>query len=369
MSKKTPKKTTPASQEFPLAQLYFYLTEGCNLACRHCWLAPKFDPDGDKGLILPMELFEKAVEEAIPLGLTGVKLTGGEPLLHPDFLDMLKFLQQRELRLVLETNGLLCTREIAAEISKLNDPFVSISLDGADAETHDKIRGVKGAFQKSTAAIRNLSYFGLKPQVIMSIMHDNVDQLEKVIELAEVLGAGSVKFNIIQPTGRGESFHGAANNLDVKDLLLLGKKVESEMADKTTLSLYFDYPAAFRPLGYLSSEDGCGVCGILSIMGILPTGHYALCGIGSHIKELVFGSAGRDSLENIWEENQVLKQLRSGLPERLTGICNKCLMKHYCLGSCIAQNYYRKHSLWEPFWFCEQADKRGLFPVSRLNSL
>ena len=368
-----PKEPNEDKQEtaaaFPLSQLYFYLTKGCNLACRHCWLAPEFDPHGNKQPVLPLELFEQAIEEAIPLGLSGVKLTGGEPLLHPDFLDMLDVLMQKGLRLALETNGLLCTRELAAEISKLDEPFVSISLDGADAKTHDKIRGVRGAFRKATAAVRNLSDCGLKPQVIMSIMSDNVNQLEGVIKLAEDLGAASVKFNIIQPTGRGESFHGVVNSLDVEDLIKLGRKVESDLAAKTTLALYFDYPAAFRSLGHVSSGDGCGVCGILSIMGILPTGHFALCGIGSHIPELVFGVAGEDSLQNIWLENPLLNQLRAGLPDRLTDICSKCLMQHYCLGSCIAQNYYRTHSLWAPFWFCEQADAKGLFPQSRLNYL
>ena len=67
----------------PLNQLYFYLTEGCNLACRHCWLAPKLDAAGDRYPTLPVELFETAIREAKPLGLSAVKLTGGEPLLHP----------------------------------------------------------------------------------------------------------------------------------------------------------------------------------------------------------------------------------------------------------------------------------------------
>lgn len=67
----------------PLNQLYFYLTEGCNLACRHCWLAPKFDADGSRYAMLPVELFETAVREAKPLGLSGLKLTGGEPLCTP----------------------------------------------------------------------------------------------------------------------------------------------------------------------------------------------------------------------------------------------------------------------------------------------
>jgi len=51
---------------------------------------------------------------------------------------------------------------------------------------------------------------------------------------------------------------------------------------------------------------------------------------------------------------------------RLEGICGQCIMKGLCLGSCVAQNYYRSRNLWAGYWFCEEARERGLFPVSRL---
>ncbi len=360
-------ENTAGSEEFPLNQLYFYLTEGCNLACRHCWLAPKFDPDGSNYPMLSLDVFHRAIEEAIPLGLQTVKLTGGEPLLHPDFLSMLDFLHEKSLDITLETNGFLLTPKIAGAVARQNNPFVSVSLDGADAVTHDRIRGVDGAFVKATAAIRILAENDLNPQVIMSIMQTNADQVEKLIELAEQLGAGSVKFNIIQPTGRGETILDSANGLQVNELIKLGRRIETELAMQANLELFFDYPAAFRSLRSIASGDDCGTCGILSILGVLPSGEYALCGIGSHMKELVFGKAGIDYLAKVWHENPILINLRQGLPEKLNGVCSHCLMKHLCLGSCIAQNYYRTGSLWAPFWFCEKAEQNGLFPDSRLD--
>src|SRR5450756_1740271 len=124
--------------------LYFYLTEGCNLACRHCWMGPRFDATGNHYPTLPVELFETAIREAKPLGLSGVKLTGGEPLLHPHFTRLLEIVRREELKLTIETNGLLCTPEIAAEIAKSPDRFVSVSIDGTDAATHEWVRGVPG---------------------------------------------------------------------------------------------------------------------------------------------------------------------------------------------------------------------------------
>jgi SynChlorMet cassette radical SAM/SPASM protein ScmF len=367
IEKKNNKSSPAAVKKIPsLIQLYFYLTEGCNLACRHCWLAPKFDADGSKYSALPAELFETAIREAKPLGLSSVKLTGGEPLLHPEIIKLLEIVRREEMSLIIETNGLLCTPEIAGEIAKSFRRFVSVSIDGIDADTHEWVRGISGSFKRARQAVINLASANTPPQVIMSVMSHNADQVGAVVRMAEELGASSVKFNIVQPTGRGERIFKGVNGLDVSDLIKLGRHVEMELAPSTKLSLFFDYPMAFRSLSRIASGDGCGICGILGILGVISSGHYALCGIGEHIQNFVFGKVERDNLQDVWCENSTLNALRSGLPDRLEGVCAVCLMKHLCLGSCIAQNYYRTGSLWSPFWFCEQAEKAGMFPLTRL---
>ena len=349
-----------------LNQIYFYLTAGCNLACRHCWLAPGFDVDGSRYPVLPIELFEAAIREAKPLGLSGVKLTGGEPLLHPQIIQLLEIVRREELRLTIETNGQLCTPVMAKEIAKSADRFVSVSIDGADAETHERVRGVPGCFEKAKQAVRNLAAAATVPQVIMTVMRGNADQVEAVVRLAEELGASSVKFNIVQPTARGVRLHEKDEDLSILELIQLGRYVEMNLAPTTRLQLFFDSPLAFRPLSSMARGDGCDVCGILGILGVIPTGHYALCGIGEHIPGLVFGQVGADNLEEVWMEGEVLQELREGMPRRLGGVCSRCLMKHHCSGSCIALNYYRSGTLWAPFWFCQQAEDAGLFPASRL---
>lgn len=348
-----------------LNQLYFYLTEGCNLACRHCWLAPRLDTAGTRYPSLPVELFETAIREGRPLGLSGVKLTGGEPLLHPHFRRLLEIVRREELGLTIETNGLLCTPEIAAEIAGSPRPFVSVSLDGTDAETHEWVRGVPGSFAGARRAVSHLVSAGLRPQIIFTVMSRNAGQVDDVVAMAEELGAGSVKFNVVQPTARGERLHERQQTLGIAELVELGRYVERELAPRTRLRLLFDHPQAFRAMSRIASGDGCGVCGILGILGVLATGHYALCGIGEQVSDLVFGEVGKDSLAGVWRNHATLKALRQGLPERLGGICSDCLMKERCLGACVAQNYYGAGDLWAPFWFCEQAEKAGLFPASR----
>jgi len=356
-------------RKYSLNQIYFYLTEGCNLACRHCWIAPKYQTGDHKYPTLDLELFRSILKQAKPLELSSVKLTGGEPLLHPQISEILELIRDEDLRLIIETNGVLCTPELAQEIATCKNPFVSVSLDGADAETHEWMRGVTGCFEASLNGIRNLVGAGFKPQIIMSIMRRNKNQMEAVVRLAESLGAGSVKFNIVQPTARGEKMHEQGETLTIEELVELGQWVENTISASTGLRLIYSHPIAFRPLGKMFSNngDGCGVCGIFGILGVLANGSYALCGIGETVPEFVFGHAGRDRLEDVWENNSVLQEIRDGLPERLEGICCDCLMKNRCLGNCIALNYYRSKSLWAPFWFCEEANAKGLFPETRVH--
>ena len=96
-------------QSYPLRQLYFYLTEGCNLKCRHCWISPKYQAPDKPASGLDVELFRDIIKQAKPLGLDGVKFTGGEPLMHPAIFELLDVVRTEELRLIVETNGVLCT--------------------------------------------------------------------------------------------------------------------------------------------------------------------------------------------------------------------------------------------------------------------
>jgi SynChlorMet cassette radical SAM/SPASM protein ScmF len=353
---------------YPLNQIYFYLTEGCNLRCRHCWIAPKYQSGGDFYPALDLDLFKSIIKQAKPLGLTGVKLTGGEPLLHPHIRDILEYIRAEDLALTVETNGVLCTSDLAQKMAECKNTFVSVSLDGATAETHEWVRGVEGCFEEALVGIRNLVDAGLKPQMIMSIMRQNKNQMELIARLAERLGAGSVKFNLVQPTARGEKMHESGEALSIEELVVLGHWVENSLSTSVNLPVYYDHPPAFRPLGRMfeNNGDGCGVCGVLGILGVLANGLYALCGIGKTVSDLVFGDASKDPLLDIWNNNPLLIELREGLPQGLKGICSRCLMKGLCLGSCIAQNYYRKASVWTPFWYCEEAYNRGYFPESRI---
>ncbi len=363
-------KRTELLKKYPLQTLYFYLTGDCNLACRHCWIAPRFQNALISQSALNYDLFTSIINEAKPLGLTSVKLTGGEPLLHPRIADMLSFIGEEDLGLTIESNGTVLTPGIASQIAANKHPFLTISLDGSNAEIHEWVRGVPGCFERTLRGIGFAVDAGIKPQLIMTLMRQNVHQIESMIELAERLGAGSVKINILQPSGRGMSINDQGENLTIGELISIGSRIEEELSENTPIPLFYSHPHGFRPMGRMFQHDcSCGTCRIHHILGVLHNGSYALCGIGQTFPEMVFGNAGRDRLADVWFENPTLQGIRRDLPSSLRGVCQQCVMKHLCLGSCVALNYALTKDLLSPFWYCETAKGQGLFPPTRLTPL
>ena len=361
-------KIVKEAVSWPLNQLYFYLTDTCNLRCRHCWIEPRYEGTGKASGGIDACLFESILDQAKPLGLRGVKLTGGEPLLHPRIDRLIDAIKVREIRLSIETNGTLCTTALSDRLAGCPDVFVSVSLDGSDASTHDNIRGRQGSFREAVQGIENLVASGIRPQIIMTVMRGNQGQMEDLVKLAESLGADSVKFNILQPTARGKRLSETGETLDISQWIALGRWVDEELSSRTTLSLCFHQPPVFRGLSRMfgMGGDGCQSCGIVGILGVLADGSYALCGIGTTVPELIFGHAAHDPLREVWLNHPTLKEIREGMPRKLTGVCGRCFLKRICLGSCLAQNFYRERNLWAPFWYCEEAQRQGLFPLSRL---
>jgi SynChlorMet cassette radical SAM/SPASM protein ScmF len=350
----------------PLTTYYVYLTAGCNLACRHCWLSPAFQPHGGTGGHLDTRLFELALDEGLRLGLSQVKLTGGEPLLHPDFTRMVDLLQERGLGLTVETNGTLLTPALARHLrEKSTLRHISVSVDGASPETHDPFRGVEGSFERAVQGIRCLVEAGYRPQVIMSLHAGNVGEIEALVQMAEALGAGSVKFNLIQPAGRGERMAERGQALDIRRLIELGRWVEGDLQKRSSIPLHYSWPMAFHGLRQLMDA---GTCGIFGMLGILPTGHLAMCGIGVQVPELCYGLLGQDRVADVWQHNTVLIEIRSSLPADLEGICGECILRGQCLGHCIAENCHLAGRLTAPYWFCQMASEHGLFPSSRCRS-
>jgi SynChlorMet cassette radical SAM/SPASM protein ScmF len=351
-----------------LRSFYLYLTDSCNLRCRHCWVAPRYT-DGEPlpGEYLELELLKKAVTEAKPLGLSSAKLTGGEPVLHPQFVEVVDYLTNEGLSLTMEINGTLIDAALARHLKeKTNLWHISVSIDGPSPEIHDPFRGVEGSFEAAVRGFRHLVDAGYRPQLIMCPHRGNLAYVEDVVEMAVGLGAGSVKFNPVTRSGRGVAMHNHDETLGFEEVLDLAHYVRGPLQSRTPIKLILSTPLAFYTVGELVNGRSDGACRVRNILGILGDGEMALCGIGTTIPELCFGNLDEVSLAVVWESHPTLVKLREELDGEHPGVCGRCIHAKRCLTYCVAQNYHNSGQLVAPAWLCTEVVNRSTFPQSRL---
>lgn len=355
-----------------LAAIYVNPTDRCNLRCRHCWLSPGHMPAGPGGESrrpaceggLSAAVMRDVVEQALPLGLHTVKLTGGEPFLRQDLMDFIALFHEKGLQVDIETNATLIDASTAQDLRRYEVRSVSVSLDGARGETHDPFRGVEKAFDAALEGIGHLRTCGLDIQIIMSLHRGNAGEVEALALLAAELGAGSLKINPVLPIGRGREMYHRDRTLSAAELLTLARRVRTELQPRVKVPLHFCLPVAFQPLGVIM-DGGHGECALFNILGIVENGDISFCGIQKVEQGLVMGNIHRDRIADIWRHHPLLKALREDVPRRLEGICGRCFFKKVCLGSCRACAYHMERRMTAPYWLCQEAFEEGLFPATR----
>lgn len=180
--------------------IFWELTKGCNLRCIHCRAtATELSSPLDLPTAKAKDIIEQIAAYASPI----LVLSGGEPLYRRDVFDLARFASDRGIRVALATNGTLVTKDVAKRIFDTGVKRVSISLDGADAETHDTFRGIPGAFEAAVYGLRNLKQLGMQVQINMTIARHNASQLPAVLELARGLGADALHTFLLVPVGCG----------------------------------------------------------------------------------------------------------------------------------------------------------------------
>ena len=345
-----------------LKSIYFYACGDCNLKCRHCWIEPPVRDSKPK--YTPWSLLSPIFEEGLALGLSAVKLTGGEPCLHPEIALIIDELAQMGLKVSMETNATLLTPEILQSL-RLAKAFVAVSLDGTDKEVHEGLRGIPGSFEKAIHGINLLKRAGIRFQIICSLHRGNIDELRQMPKFVAELGGASLKINPITGLGRSAEMEQNHELIPLKELLEFHNGPFKIVQEASSIPIFFDIPPAFKSLTEISNKR-FGVCGILTIIGILHDGSAGLCGIGERVKELNFGNPLQVGLKKIWEETPLLNKIRNQFPDNLKGVCSRCKMKAYCFGKCMAHTYSKTGDVLSGFPFCEVAFELGLFPIARL---
>ncbi|MEI6314964.1 MAG: radical SAM protein [Syntrophus sp. (in: bacteria)] len=350
--------------EYPLTSLYLYLSERCNLRCRHCWVSPTVPDDAGEEAI-DFAVLTRTIAAAKELGLGTVKLTGGEPFLRKDIVELLRFLHGEELCIDIESNGTMIDRDTARIIKECGVRQVSVSLDSARAVQHDKLRGIKGCHEKSVAALHYLRAEEITTQVIMSLYEENISEIEALAALCEDLDVPSFKINPVMPTGRGEKVFQRRENVDIEELIRIDRWIEAYLSGKYKTEINFCMPIGLKSLQAVT-RNTLYECHILNILGILADGTVSLCGIGQTETDLNMGNIAKDDLSEIWRHHPLLHKLRKETPSQLNGICGRCIFKFRCLGSCRACAYAASGDLRSPFFLCDEAYEKNLFPASRM---
>ncbi len=189
----------PAGENKPRL-VFWEVTKGCNLRCIHCRAsATELSSPSDLSTHTALGIIDQIADAANPI----LVLSGGEPLYRSDIFQLARYGTDKGLRVALATNGTLVTKDVARMIVDSGVKRVSISLDGADAATHDAFRGIPGAFDAATQGLRNLKALGMSVQINMTIARHNAKQLPDVLQLAKSLGADALHTFLLVPVGCG----------------------------------------------------------------------------------------------------------------------------------------------------------------------
>ncbi|PIQ86249.1 MAG: hypothetical protein COV73_04825, partial [Candidatus Omnitrophica bacterium CG11_big_fil_rev_8_21_14_0_20_43_6] len=159
-------------------------TYHCNNNCRHCWL--RIPPGAkEKQEELSFEKIEQIVGEAKAMGCRRWSISGGEPMLRPDFYELFDFITSNRSLYSINTNGTLITPKIAELLRRKGVKMVAIY--GATAEVHDHITRNPGSFEATMRGFAYLKEAGAGFMVQLIPMRDNYHQFPKMVELAESL--------------------------------------------------------------------------------------------------------------------------------------------------------------------------------------
>jgi heme b synthase len=286
----------------------------------------------------------RLLDQVAEVGKAIVILTGGEPLLRPDIFEIAHYGSRLGLRMVMAPNGTLITDDIARRLAGAGIQRVSISLDGATADTHDEFRKVPGAFVGALRGIERIKRAGIPFQINTTVTQVNLEQIPKIQQLAVELGAVAHHIFLLVPTGRGKYIVDKAIDADEYERTLnwfYDQRGKTPLELKATCA-----PHYYRILRQRSAAEGASVS--FQTHGLDAVTRGCLGGIGfcfvSHVGDVqpcgflgtICGNVRRDSFADIWKRSEVFTALRDY--DRLEGKCGLCEFKRVC-GGCRARAF------------------------------
>jgi Fe-coproporphyrin III synthase len=330
------------------------ITRTCNLRCVHCYS----DSAGQKYPgELDWEQMQAVVKDLAAYQVPSLLLSGGEPMVHPRFMDLVHLASDQGLKLTISTNGTLITPERAAALKAANVAYVGISLDGI-GEVHDQFRRKEGAFDAAVRGFKLCHEVGQKTGLRLTLTRHTVTNIERILDFIEDNEIQRACFYHLVPSGRGTELQVLHPNESREAMDRLISRVEkwhqagihrelltvTQPADGAYLLVRMEeenHPnldEARRLLGWNgggANSSGRGIANIDTQGNVHPDQFW---------QNIVLGNVKRTPFSDIWEGNvssseEALRQIRSigelSAEERQTrieGRCGSCKWFSLCGG-------------------------------------
>lgn len=305
--------------------LVWIATNACNARCIHC------STEATKRL--PGELSTNEVKkmfwELRNAGVFDIAISGGEPFVRKDMMEIIEYMASIGLKVGIGSNGSTVTKKITDKLKLFNVSRLQISIDGTE-EIHDLSRRWNGLFKKSKQAILYGIESGLNVHVCMTLHKINYSVMEDVISMCADWGVKRFNLSRFIPTGRGD----LALDLDKElwhDLMLKYENIKTEYFGRMEMTTHLSQSIL------LNSELNCydGFIGCQAGIGqgcIGPTGDVSPC----VMLPVKVGNIRDYSFEDIWRDSPLINNLKSR--NLLKGKCGVCSYKEKC-GGCRAVAY------------------------------
>jgi len=163
----------------PLIDVGLELTTGCNLRCVHCWQGEKANSK-----TLKLDEIKVIIKRLAELGVASLRITGGEPMIHPNFWEIMDEATHGGLSIILRTNGTLIDEVVARRLRDYPIIFTELSVDGFTPQDHNRFRRKEGSLQKTFLALDLLIKNGVKTRVKTVLNRWNIGGL---LDLGELL--------------------------------------------------------------------------------------------------------------------------------------------------------------------------------------
>ena len=314
--------------------LFWESTIRCNLGCAHC---RRLGVNEDEGKDLSTVEGQLLIEQIAGLGKSQdfvplLIFSGGEPLCRGDLFELVGEAKKLGIKSALATNGTLVDEEMTERIVDSGVVKVSVSLDGAAADVHDKFRG-EGSFKKAILGIGCLRERRIPFQINMTLTKHNAEQLEDVCRLCESLGAVALHIFMLVPVGCGQELADtdmlSAEQVERKMVEIYRLSEKSELELKVTCGP--QYQRVIKEQGY-SGELSRGCLAGSGVLFVSHSGDVFPCGY----LPVKCGNVLENELSEIWNSSEQL--LRMCDSSKLEGKCGVCDYKQVC-GGCRGRAY------------------------------